>query len=107
MLKTLKQKELIKFSNKYFDKINLIGQIKDEDIGEKFKSVETYRQRFAARGIVLREDGKIAVFNKSLKNEFKLPGGGIDEGEETAEAFKREVFEETGCKIEIIENIKN
>ena len=98
-----KQKELIKFSNKYFDIINLIGQIKDEDIGEKSKKVEKYRQRYGARGIVIREDGKIAVFNKSLKNEFKLPGGGIDEGEETAEAFKREVFEETGCKIEIID----
>lgn len=98
-----KQENLKKFSNKYFDKINLIGQIKDEDIGEKSIRVEKYRQRFGARGIVIRDDGKIAVFNKSLKNEFKLPGGGIDEGEETAEAFKREVFEETGCKIEIID----
>ena len=98
-----KQENLIKFSNKYFDKINLIGQIKDEDIGEKSIRVEKYRQRFGARGIVLKDDGKIAVFNKSFKNEFKLPGGGIDEGEETAEAFKREVFEETGCKIEIID----
>ena len=98
-----KQEKIIKFSNKYFDKINLIGQIKDEDIGEVSKKVEKYRQRYGARGIVLRDDGKIAVFNKSLKNEFKLPGGGIDEGEETAESFKREVFEETGCKIEIID----
>ena len=98
-----KQENLIKFSNKYFDKINLIGQITDEDIGEKSKQVEKYRQRYGARGIVIRDDGKIAVFNKALKNEFKLPGGGIDEGEETAEAFKREVFEETGCKIEIID----
>ena len=98
-----KQEKIIKFSNKYFDKINLIGQIKDEDIGEVSKKVEKYRQRYGARGIVLRDDGKIAVFNKSLKNEYKLPGGGIDEGEETADAFKREVFEETGCKIEIID----
>ena len=98
-----KQAELIKFSNKYFDRINLIAQIKDEDIGEKSKQVEKYRQRYGARGIVIRDDGKIAVFNKSLKNEFKLPGGGIDEGEETADAFRREVFEETGCKIEIID----
>lgn len=98
-----KQKELIKFSNKYFDKINLIGQIKDEDIGENSISVEKYRQRYGARGIVLREDGKIAVFNKSAKNEYKLPGGGIEGNEESSEAFKREVFEETGCKIEIID----
>lgn len=98
-----KQKEIIEFCNKYFDRINLIAQIKDEDIGKKSEKVFKYRQRFGARGIVIREDGKIAVFNKSLKNEFKLPGGGVDEGEESAETFKREVFEETGCKIEIID----
>lgn len=98
-----KVKELTKFSDKYFEKINLIGQIKDEDIGETSAKVENYRQRYGARGIVINKDGKIAVFNKALKNEYKLPGGGIDEGEETSEAFKREVFEETGCKIEIID----
>lgn len=98
-----KIEQLTKFSNKYFDRINLITQINDEDIGEKSVNVQKYRQRFGARGIVIRENGKIAVFNKSLKNEFKLPGGGIDDGEETSEAFKREVFEETGCKIEIID----
>ena len=98
-----KVKEIAEFSNKYFDKINLIAQIKDEDIGLESVCIEKFRQRYGARGIVINEDGKIAVFNKSLKNEFKLPGGGIDEGEETAEAFKRESFEETGCTIEIID----
>ena len=95
--------KIAKFSNKYFDKINLIAQIKDEDIGLESIGVEKFRQRYGARGIVIKEDGKIAVFNKSLKNEFKLPGGGIDEGEETADAFKREVFEETGCEIKIVD----
>lgn len=62
------------------------------------------RLRLGARGIAIREDGKIAIFNKSNKNEYKLPGGGLEgEGEEEPEeAFKREVLEEIGCKIEII-----
>ena len=30
-----------------------------------------------------------------------MPGGGIDEGENPYEAFKREALEETGCEIEI------
>lgn len=98
-----KVKELTEFANKYFEKINLIDVIEDEDIGETSIPVEKYRQRYGARGIVLRDDGKIAVFNKSAKNEYKLPGGGIDEGEKTTEAFKREVFEETGCEVEIID----
>lgn len=63
------------------------------------------RLRLGARGIVLREDGKIAIFNKSNKNEYKLPGGGIEENEKPEEAFKREVLEETGCKVEIIKEL--
>ena len=38
-------------------------------------------------------------FNKKKKNEYKLPGGGIDYGETPNEAFIREALEETGCKI--------
>lgn len=70
---------------------------------EKSVNMENPKLRLGARGIVIREDGKIAVFNKSNKNEYKLPGGGL-EGEETPEdAFKREALEETGCEVEIIQ----
>lgn len=61
------------------------------------------RLRLGARGIVIREDGKIAIFSKSNKNEYKLPGGGLEGKEKPEEAFKREVLEETGCEVEIIE----
>lgn len=63
------------------------------------------RLRLGARGIAIREDGKIAIFNKSNKNEYKLPGGGIEDDENPEEAFKREVLEETGCKVEIINKL--
>lgn len=70
--------------------MELICKITDEDIGEKIIDMENPKLRLGARGIVIREDGKIAVFNKSNKNEYKLPGGGL---------------EETGCEVEIIENL--
>jgi len=95
--------KIAEFTNKYFNKINYIDCVRDEDIGETSNDVEKYRQRCGARGIIVREDGKIAVFNKSLKNEYKLPGGGIENNESPAEAFKREIFEETGCRVHIIE----
>lgn len=80
----------------------LIDTIKDEDVGEKSVEVQNFRTRRASRGIVLREaDGKIAVFYKSNKNEYKLPGGGIEGDEEPEIAFKREALEETGCEVEI------
>ena len=59
--------------------------------------------RYGARGIVEGKDGKIAVIYKKNKNEYKLPGGGVDKGEDFKEAFKRECVEEIGCIIENVE----
>ena len=84
-------------------KEELICQITDRDIGEAPVEMINPQLRIGARGIVIREDGKIAIFNKSNKNEYKLPGGGLEEEEKPEEAFKREVLEETGCEIEILE----
>lgn len=84
-------------------KEELICKITDQDIGETSVEMENPRIRLGARGIVIREDGKIAIFNKRNRNEYKLPGGGIEGEEEPEIAFKREVLEETGCEVEIIE----
>jgi len=85
--------------------MKLIYKVTDADIGEKCVESQNPRVRLGARGIVIREDGKIAVFNKVNKNEYKLPGGGIEENENPEIAFEREVLEETGCEVEIIENM--
>ena len=79
-----------------------IKVLKDEDFGLNSVEFNNPRIRYGARGIVIRNDGKIAIFNKSNKNEYKLPGGGIDGSEDPEVAFKREALEETGCEIEII-----
>ena len=84
-------------------KEELICKITDRDIGETPVEMINPQLRIGARGIVIREDGKIAIFNKSNKNEYKLPGGGLEEEEKPEEAFTREVLEETGCEIEILE----
>jgi len=81
--------------------MELIYKVTDEDIGERSTKMNNPRERIGARGIVVREDGKIAVFNKSNKNEYKLPGGGIEADEDPKAAFRREVLEETGCEVEI------
>ena len=85
--------------------MDLICKLTDTDIGEKYLETEHPQLRLASRGIVIRDDGKIAVFNKYNKNEYKLPGGGAEDGETPEETFKREVLEETGCVIEIIEQL--
>lgn len=83
--------------------MNLICKITDENIGEETITMKDSKLRLGARGIVIRNDGKIAVFNKSNKNEYKLPGGGLEGEEKPEEAFKREVLEETGCEVEIVD----
>lgn len=85
--------------------MNLICKLTDEDIGEKYVNMENPEVRLGARGIVINNKGEIAVFYKSAKNEYKLPGGGVEGDETPEEAFKREVFEETGCKIEIVDKL--
>ena len=85
--------------------MNLICKLNDEDIGEKYFELKNPELRISARGIVIRDDGKIAIFNKVNKNEYKLPGGGIENNEKPEETFKREVLEETGCIIKIVANL--
>ena len=80
--------------------MNNIAIIKDSDIGYDGSKLDNPKIRYASRGIVIKDD-KIAILNKANKNEYKLPGGGIEEKETPEDAFHREVFEETGCEVEI------
>lgn len=82
--------------------MKLIAKITDEDIGEEIVEMKEPIYRKAARGIVLDEQGNMAVFYKENKNMYKLPGGGLEENESFEEAFIREIKEEVGCKVEII-----
>ena len=82
--------------------MNIIFKLTDKDFNIEPKEMNNYKLRTASRGIVIRKDGKIAIQNKSNKNEYKLVGGGIEENEDPRVAFKREVLEEAGCEIEII-----
>lgn len=85
--------------------MSLLFKLTDEDFGITPQEIDNCNIRLAARGIVLREDGKIALQNKSNKNEYKLVGGGMEGNEDPRIAFQREVLEEAGCEIEIIQQL--
>lgn len=55
--------------------------------------------REAVRAIVL-ENSKILLIHSKLNGDYKLPGGGIEEGETLKEALVREVQEEAGIIVE-------
>ena len=83
---------------------NVIKTIRDRDFSIKEKKLCNPTLRYASRGILFDFDGNIAIINKKVKNEYKLPGGGI-ENETKEAAFLREIYEETGCDAKIIDCI--
>ncbi|MDP3956592.1 MAG: NUDIX domain-containing protein, partial [bacterium] len=77
----------------------MISLINPEGVPEA--EAQKYERRDASRAVVFDADGKVAVLNVSKKGYYKLPGGGIEEGENKEEALRRECIEELGCKIEM------
>lgn len=81
--------------------MDYIKVLTDLDFGLNIKEFINPRIRYGARGIVFNDNNEIAILYKKNINEYKIIGGGIIEDEEIITAFKREVLEETGCKIEV------
>ena len=59
---------------------------------------EIERVATKVRGIVINKDGKALV--AKYAGLYMLPGGSIEEGEDTKEALKREIEEESGIEID-------
>lgn len=77
---------------------------KDFDLEEDFERSGLY-ERSAARAIIQNEKNEICIIPVSRGGYHKIPGGGIEEGENAMEAVLRETREEAGTKIEIIDEI--
>ena len=80
-----------------------IKLINPESVSEE--EVKNYRNREAARAIIFDENKLIALLHVKNENYYKLPGGGIEEGEDIFIALDRECKEEMGCEIEILNEI--
>lgn len=67
--------------------------------------VKEYQLRQAARAVVFDDAGNVAILHVRNEKYYKLPGGGIESGEDTIAALKRECLEEIGCEIEVIDEL--
>ncbi len=83
--------------------MSFIATINPEHISDAV--VATYSVRQAARAVVLDRDGRIALLHVARHDYYKLPGGGIEPGEDIATALIRECQEEIGCNIFVGESL--
>jgi 8-oxo-dGTP pyrophosphatase MutT (NUDIX family) len=85
--------------------MKLLATIKSVDVNPKAKSLNyaTFTPRNAAR-VVLVDDKKVALIHVSAHNYYMLPGGGIDD-DDIETGLRREVQEEIGCEIEILDEV--
>lgn len=78
--------------------MELLKEIRDGELPQDESSLKT---REASRIVLFDENGMVPMLFVSRYSYHKLPGGGIDEGEDRKGALVREVLEETGSRIEI------
>ncbi len=69
------------------------------------EEVRDYKLREAARAIVMDDTSRIALLFVAKENYYKLPGGGIEPGEDRIEALRRECMEELGVEIKDIAEV--
>lgn len=114
-------KQLVKVldsPSKEDDKVESEKQ-KEELEGYEAQAAEDVNSKSYADMLLIRGDGKFLLLNRAKTDEigaeqYCLPGGGIEEGEEPRAAVLREIGEETGMidkttfdQMEFLETFKN
>ena len=67
--------------------------------------MSTKAPRITARAVVKNQDGLYAVMYADKFMLHSLPGGGVEDGEDVQIALRREVYEETGCVCDEIQEL--
>jgi 8-oxo-dGTP pyrophosphatase MutT (NUDIX family) len=75
--------------------MKLLKSIKDKDLSNKYKIRE------ASRAVLFDKKNLVPLLFVSKYNYHKLPGGGIEDGEDKIQALVREIKEEVGSTIEV------
>lgn len=64
-----------------------------------------YNFRRASRAVIVNKKKEIALLYYKNNNFYKLPGGGVEQGETKVQTVKREILEEIGCEIKNIKEL--
>lgn len=86
--------------------MKLLATLRAEDVEADAPhfNYDSFTPRRAARAIVLDGD-KIALIHVKEHNYYMLPGGGLEGDENPQNGLIREVAEELGCVVEIIDEV--
>jgi ADP-ribose pyrophosphatase YjhB (NUDIX family) len=79
--------------------MKLLLTIRDGDFAPEDPAPSRYKERRASRAVVFDADRKVALLHAAKLNYHKLPGGGIEAGENIEAALRREIREEIGCDV--------
>ena len=71
-----------------------------EIIGKHYRGAA--HTHIGCRGVIFQE-GKILLAHEHNSNWYLIPGGGLEEGETPEEGCIREMLEETGCQVKLLE----
>jgi XTP/dITP diphosphohydrolase len=70
-----------------------------------------FRQLVASIGVLVKDCKMLMTkrrdFRAEFNNKWEFPGGGVDNGETAVQALLREVKEETGYNIQVLEKLPN
>lgn len=77
--------------------------INPENVNDK--DLFDWRWRITAKAIVFDEESKIGLLYVRNLNYYKLPGGGVEKGEDIKTALDRECKEELGVEIKVVGEI--
>ncbi len=77
--------------------MRLLKHIEDTPYSKDLK----VKKRFAVMAVLLDNNGLTPIVFASKMNYHKIPGGGIEKGEDKIDALVREIYEESGRKAKI------